>query len=512
MFRLAFVSCLAVVLAPGSPVFASGETVIAGELGKKLDAAVQRATGGGFWGVVLVATKGKPVLSKGYGYADYGERPNTPDTLFEIASTSKSFTAAAVLTLVMKKKLDLDDTLADLFRNVPKDKVEITVCQLLSHTSGISPDTGVPYASPMSRDEFVDWILRQPLASRPGEKFAYANAAYALAAAVVEVVAKKPFETYVAEKLFRPAGMTDTGFVRDDSLDATRVTTRLSDLTPDATAIEWHYGWGYRGMGGVVTTANDLLLWDRALRAGKILDESASTEWHRAVMSSYALGWRVGTTSHGTRKAEHSGGVEGYTANLVRYLDDDRLIVVLSNGRSDIHAVTRALERVASPAPALRAVIDVGPHELNRWKAAEFPDTARWSFARTRDGVTATLHHRKTKHAIAVLDLPAGVARKLVGDVAELLDGARRLAGGGMGAGVYLSAYAPERGKVVIEDGLEILLRPRYEGGGPDGEIVDERITLVLCDTGRGQWPVMAKMDRETAEAFVAGLRKTLGD
>jgi CubicO group peptidase (beta-lactamase class C family) len=250
-----------------APLAAAGDgTVVLGEEGAALDADVQRASGGAFWGVVLVAKGGETLLAKGYGNADYASRPNAPDTLFEIASTSKSFTAAAILKLEMDGKLRVDDPIAKHLKGVPKDKRGITIHHVLTHTSGLSPNVGVPYASTVSRPEFIRFVLSKPLESAPGEKFAYCNSAYALLAAIVEEVTGKSFEEYSRKKLFEPAGLVDTGFIGDEALDGARVTVRRERLRPGATARDWFWGWGYRGMGGVVTTAQDLLRWDRALR------------------------------------------------------------------------------------------------------------------------------------------------------------------------------------------------------------------------------------------------------
>jgi hypothetical protein len=185
--------------------------------------------------------------------------------------------------------------------------------------------------------------------------------------------------------------------------------------------------------------------------------------------------------------------------------------VVLSNGKSDIHGVTAAIEEILFPAAQLRLAIDVSPYKLSRWNAAEFPDTARWRFERSGAGVTATLADRKSKHVIATADLPTGVAEKLATDMAAMLAGGRKLAAGGMSAGAYLGPYTLKEGRLNIEDGVEVMLMPRYRGQGENGPVVDERITFVLVDRNSRQWPVMSKLDRETAEAFVAGVRAALG-
>jgi CubicO group peptidase (beta-lactamase class C family) len=488
------------------------KTVIQGELGAKLDRAIQRTTGGGFWGVVLVARGGEVILAKGYGFADYANRPNTPDTLFEIASTSKPFTAAAILKLSMEGKLRLRDPISKFFRRVPSGKRGITVHQLLTHTSGIGPEVGIPYTSPFTRDQMVQHVLTPPLKTRPGETFAYCNFGYALLAAIVEVAAGKSFEDYLKEKLFKPAGLVDTGFVQDKALDAKRVSARLSDRTPKATALDWHRGWGYRGMGGVVTTARDLLLWDRALRGNKILDEATKAVAYTPYRDGYACGWQVEKTERNTTRCHHSGGVAGYAVNYVRNLEEDVVVIVLSNGKTNLHEVTRNVERHLFPVPQLTATLDFKSEDLGRLKSVVFPRNTTWRAQKGARSVFLTLHPRGGQRTAGTISLPSGYARKLSHELEQALRQKGSPAAKGparMEAGFYLMPYVLQDGRLSLEEGLEIQILPRYSGQDENGKpIVDERITLVLVDTRRGQWPVMAKMNVRAVHNLVDGLKK----
>ena len=504
---------VAMILAIPVRARADDSTVVHGAVGEALDRAVQGSTGGGFWGAVLVAVEGEVILAKGYGFADYGSRPNTPRTIFEIASASKSFTAAAVLRLQMEGKLRVQDPIARFFPDVPDDKRDITVHQLLTHTSGISPQVGLPYASRVTREEFVRYVLESPLVSQPGERFAYCNVAYALLAALVEIVSGQPFEAYSKEHLFRRAGLIDTGFIQDEALEADRITTRLPQRTPEATARDWHWGWGYRGMGGVITTAYDLLRWDRALRGNEVLDEPAKDIYYKPILEGYACGWRVGTTSKGTTKVEHPGGVEGYAVNYVRHLDDDVVIVILSNGKTDIHALTKIIEDTLFPPPRMSVSVDAAPYELNQYRAAMFPGTAVWRVEKAEGNVVLTLEVGPRQHAAATIRLPLGTARKLRAALAAIL-ATKRAGGAGdeqrMDAGVYLYPYAPQE-QVQISEGLEITVMPRYVGRDEQrNRIVDERVTLVVMHTPRRHWPVMAKMDFESAKMLLEDLTTLL--
>ena len=199
---------LALLLAP-----AAAQGVVEGETGKLLDAHVRAldADTGGFCGAVLVASKGKILLEQGYGLADAkAGRKITPDDLFDWASVSKQFTAAAVLQLEMQKKLSIRDKLARFFPKAPADKAEITLQQLLSHTSGLPKGFDPAWKwDPASRQSLFDLALALPLASKPGTKFEYNNMPYGFLAALVEELARlteRSFRSEVARQR-HPTGL-----------------------------------------------------------------------------------------------------------------------------------------------------------------------------------------------------------------------------------------------------------------------------------------------------------------
>lgn len=315
------------------------------KLAAAVDEAVARIGRGEFWGTVLAARKGEVLFVKGYGFADYKAKPNGPDTLYELASASKQVTATAILRLEQKKRLRTGDSLAKVFKGVPKDKEKVTIDHLLHHTSGLSPQLGKPYGWTGARDQYVKEMLEPPLVDEPGKKFSYSNVGYALLAAVVEEVTGESFEDHVRKELFQPAGLKDTGFIGDKHLiESERVTVRKADdMLPDWTAAKWMYGWGYRGMGGVVTTALDLVKWDRALRGDKILGAAAKAKLYKPDLDKYACGWTVEPGTRGGTKVHHSGGVRGYACQVARWLEDDVLVVVLSNGKVSPHEIEAAV-------------------------------------------------------------------------------------------------------------------------------------------------------------------------
>ena len=176
--------------------------------------------------------------------------------------------------------------------------------------------------------------------------------------------------------LFKPAKLDDTGFIGDrDLIKSGRASVRRSKQGGHWTAADWHWGWGYKGMGGVVTTVLDLYEWDRALRGDDVLDQASKRAMYTPEMGGYAYGWKVDVTERGTTKVHHSGGVAGYGTNLVRYLEEDVCVFVLSNDGRDAHTITGALERLLFSPPRLTAMIDVKPYTLGSPPIQKLPET-----------------------------------------------------------------------------------------------------------------------------------------
>ncbi len=298
-----------------------------------------------FWGVVCAKYRGRIVFEEGHGTANRAGLANDGRTLFEISSVSKQFTAAALLRLEMDASLRIDDPIDMLIEHVPDDKRLITVRHLLTHTSGIDPDFGVAYASQVSRAEFMRLVLERPLAHGIGAGFAYANVNYSLLAAIIELASGLAFETYLRRALFDRAGLQDTGLIGTPSLIASaRDSQRMAFGRRQGTAANWHWGWGYRGMGGVVTTARDLMTWDAALSGNAVLSDAAKQAMFAPGLGGYGLGWFVEMIDNDRLRVWHSGSVCGYEALFVRYPGERTALVVLANEAYDLERIEEAFE------------------------------------------------------------------------------------------------------------------------------------------------------------------------
>jgi CubicO group peptidase (beta-lactamase class C family) len=301
---------------------------------REMDALLRTYAGTGWSGSVLVARGDRPLLATGYGFADFGaDRPNDAGTGFEIASLTKSFTAAAILKLEQQGKLDLDDSIAVHLPAVPVHSRAITLRHLLAHTSGI-PRTQAGGQGEDLALAVVAYLGPGPL-RKPGASFEYWNGGYALLAGVIERASGRSYAQFCREELFAPARMGDTGFTGDADDGRAAIGTPGEGRPRSAHEHPYgSYGYQYRGMGGIVTTAIDLLKWDRALAGDALLDAD-----HRGALWSpgeggYALGWFVGRGASGRPAQSHGGAVRGFRAEFRRFPEDDACLAVLANCES----------------------------------------------------------------------------------------------------------------------------------------------------------------------------------
>ena len=181
-----------------------------------------RAGLGAFSGAVLIARGGRVIFRRGYGYADVEHRaPYTPDTRHEVASVSKMFTAMAALKLRDAGRLKLDDPISRYLPDAPATWRDITVTQLIHHTSGIpdyeqrlelgSDRYNAYMVRPEASREIYEQALKDTLDFPPGSKFSYSNTGYIVLSHVIERAAGVPFGDYVRRTLLDPAGMKHSG-------------------------------------------------------------------------------------------------------------------------------------------------------------------------------------------------------------------------------------------------------------------------------------------------------------
>jgi CubicO group peptidase (beta-lactamase class C family) len=336
----------ALALASGVCAGSSPDAIVEGDAGRRLDQVASAWAGGRFWGAVLVEREGRVLLAKGYGMADFASEPNTADTLFDVASVSKQFTAAAVLKLEEEGLLSVDDPVSKFFPGAPPDKGGVTLLHLLRHESGLPfGDVGFALFGMSEREAAALKLLAPPLQFKPGDCFSYSNTNYFLLAAVVEKASGRPFEAFVREALFRPAGLDGAGFVGDPDAGGPRAALRDS---PEGRrpAREYAWDWGNRGATGILISVKGLLTWWKALRSGRILGEAALEKFLAPGFHGYALGWFADDNLWGVPRLAHSGETQGFQSRLSVLRRGETVIAAATGDRGEVGGLVERLEAV----------------------------------------------------------------------------------------------------------------------------------------------------------------------
>ena len=314
----------------------------------KIDNYLNSSVPNGYSGSVLVAKDGEILLSKGYGWANRNKKiGNKPSTVFNIGSVTKQFTAAAILKLLELNQLSTSDKIEKYFPLASSDKKGITIHQLLTHTSGVSPRTGGFRYDEASKEQFLEEFFQAELMYKPGKKHNYANANYILLAAIVEEVSQQNYESFLRENFWNPLQMNHTGY-KSINFNSEQLSHGYYFQYTDGEWRDWgttqeqlpftDKHWYSIGKGDIYSTVEDLYTWNLALAKNKILSaettklmETAYVPENEEKTSFYGYGWAIFSSSKNTKIIAHNGSNGVYFADFVRYMEEDVVVIVLSN-------------------------------------------------------------------------------------------------------------------------------------------------------------------------------------
>jgi CubicO group peptidase (beta-lactamase class C family) len=312
---------------------------------------------GDFSGSVLIAKSGRVVFQKSYGMANYEWGiPNSEKTRFHIASVTKTFTAAATLMLEQHGKLKLSDPLSKYVPGYLNGE-RITIEQMLSHSSGLPDYYSLPEYSTkkyqrVALPDLITWVKTKPLDFLPGSKNSYSNTGYGFLAYIIEQVSGKPYDQFIADEILRPAGMKDTGTVRDEVLIPNRADGYQPALgTPGLHNAPFYDKTILTGSGSLYSTPGDLYTWCRAIESGRFFDIRKL---------SYPYGWGTRETKSKHKFVEQSGRDPGFASHVAVFPDDNLIVIVLGNLEdAAVNVMADDLAALAlgenPPAPAERA-------------------------------------------------------------------------------------------------------------------------------------------------------------
>lgn len=295
----------------------------------------------GFSGSVLISYKGTPIFERYYGYKNYATQEKiTPNSSFQIASTSKTFTSGAILLLLQQNMLSLEDTVQKFFPNFPYNG--ITVRMLLNHRSGLpdytkfSEDYWKNKKTFMSNNDVLQMMIRfkPKVYNSPNTHFRYNNSNFVILALIIEKVSGMPFCDFMHQNIFIPLGMTNTWIFDPLSVrpSATKGYKSSKWYEDDMVPTD-----GVTGDKNIYSTVRDLYKWDEALLVGKFIRSEylglayTPQSFEKLGSKNYGLGWRMHDEADGTRMIYHNGWWHSYTTAFNRKISDKSTVIILSN-------------------------------------------------------------------------------------------------------------------------------------------------------------------------------------
>jgi len=296
----------------------------------------QQKDGSGFF---MIGREGKIMFQQGLGFADRDQQiPFDDHTLFSIGSITKSFTATAILVLMEKGKLDPKDPITKYFENVPDDKKEITLHQLLTHSAGLPGAIGDDYEI-LSAVDFQKRVWSTPLLFAPGKDYSYSNVGYSLLGMIVEKISGMTYSAFLEKNIFQPAGMITAGYTHPKADYKKLAHGYFADGRDWGTAKDKQWdgaepSWHLKANGGLLMSAIDMYQWYLALRNHTVLKPETlklQTTPHvkEGEMDSY-YGYGFVVSPDG-EVVQHNGGNRIFKADFRWFPKSDMFLVSVSN-------------------------------------------------------------------------------------------------------------------------------------------------------------------------------------
>lgn len=326
----------------------------------KIDSYLKQGETNGFSGAVFIAKKGNVILNKGYGLANRMEkRVNTPTTVFSTGSVTKQFTATAILKLVELKKIKLSDPISTFFNGLPKDKKNITIHQLLTHSAGFIDVIGDGDFDYIPTATFFKELFATKLLYKPEARHRYSNAGYSILARIIELVSGQEYESFLQQYLFKPAGMYQTGYLLPKWNHNTLANGYARGVRDVGTMIErfqkaGEISWVLKGNGGIQSTQEDMFKWYKALKSHTILSKASTKilttpyiqEQEGSDESFYAYGWAIFNSDRNTKIVTHNGSNGIFFHEFMWLPEEDVVIIFSTNAYSSEVEVTWKLEKM----------------------------------------------------------------------------------------------------------------------------------------------------------------------
>ena len=291
-------------------------------------------------GMTVAVTRGGTIAHlRGYGVADLATGAAAgPETVYEIGSITKTFTAAAILRLVEQGRLGLEDPVARYFPELAEAAPGVTLRHLLSHTSGLDSAPVTDELDRPATEAEILAALSRPREGEPGARYRYNNAGYMLLGLLVERVAGEPWSAHLRKTFFEPLGLSHTapcGWPAE--LGRARGYVQPVDGDPTPRPHAPHHPGASFSAGALCSTAGDLLSWQSALAEGRAVSPASYALMTTPApltgggVGRYGLGLFVDGEGEGLRH-HHGGAASGFITQMAWYPADRTGVVVLTNG------------------------------------------------------------------------------------------------------------------------------------------------------------------------------------
>ena len=316
-------------------VLIAASTVFAQDTARMEQVIQSYVKAGTYMGTVLVARDGNIVFDNAYGSANLEwEIPNTPATKFRLGSITKQFTAASILLLEERGRLKIEDKVSAYLPDAPESWGRITIYNLLTHTAGLPNFTSLPeYGTVKLSNAPVEKIIAtfrdKPLDFGPGEQMRYSNSGYLVLGAVIEKLTGGSYAKFVADNIFTPLGMKDSGYDSNSALIPHRASGYIKGAAAVVNATYIHMSIPHAA-GALYSTTGDLLKWEQALFAGKVVSPASLQKNTTPFKNDYAFGL-TSRLEKGRRVIWHNGGIDGFNTSMAYYPDTKTVVIVLAN-------------------------------------------------------------------------------------------------------------------------------------------------------------------------------------
>ncbi len=314
---------------------------------------------GQFNGNALIIENGEIVFRGTFGISNFNPVDSLElNSVFRLGSVSKQFTAMGIMILKDQGKLSYDQDIREFIPELPY--TGITIRHLLNHTSGL-PDyarimdahwkPGLAYDNPerfISGNEDILKMLcayKPPVHFKPGEKWEYSNTGYNLLATLISRASERPFNDYLQEHIFKPAGMSNTSVYKyipgfDEQMPNRVFGFGTKFNGTDRFSTDSHYLNPAYGEGGIYSTLEDLMKWDSLLYTNALISKQTLEEaftpglLNNGDQTDYGFGWFIDISPNGKKVVKHMGGWAGFLTNMYREIEENNCIITLTNNNS----------------------------------------------------------------------------------------------------------------------------------------------------------------------------------